>query len=422
MTDKNVLKSKVGIRDKRLNFFQYTNHDFHNDFQNKADREIIQIALLEHINLVNEDSESEKNIGKLCECVLVEKHIPEEKDNVFITFNRHIKNSIKLLKYFSKNNSSDFKAVLLQGESGSGKELLFDIFSQSSPRNKVLKINYGSLDPGTIRSELFGHKKGAFTDANSDKIGIIEQANGGILILDEIDKSDISIQNLLLRTIREQEIKRIGENNSIKIDVQFVFGASSNVNQLEKEGKFSFDLLNRFDLKINIPPMRERKEDVFCIWNYLLKKALPNDNSIIGYDKSFYNFLLKYNWPGNVEEMKRVCKNVVAQHQINNKKQLYLSKELLLPFLMKEPDIGIPLIQENDCVISEKKELTPSNIKESVKYLLSQDWTLSEIINKCKKEAFLCVRKQNTSYKSICLKLGIKKDSYYKLCKELNVF
>ena len=155
--------------------------------------------------------------------------------------------------------------VLVQGETGTGKELIAKAIHFNSPRKdqKLVSINCGAIPENLLESELFGHVKGAFTGAVQTRIGRFEQANGGTIFLDEIGNMPVSLQVKLLRVLQEREFERVGGNTTVKVDVRIIAATSSNLEQMVKDGTFREDLYYRLNvIPIILPPMRERREDV----------------------------------------------------------------------------------------------------------------------------------------------------------------
>ncbi|MCX7771348.1 MAG: sigma-54 dependent transcriptional regulator [Proteobacteria bacterium] len=191
--------------------------------------------------------------------------------------------------------------VLITGESGVGKEIVARLIHEKSPRAKhpFVAINCAAIPENLLESELFGHTKGAFTDAVRPKRGLLEHADGGTCFLDEISEMQEALQGKLLRFLEDGEIRRIGDVNPIKVDVRIISATNKNLQQLIEEGKFRLDLFYRLNvIPINIPPLRDRKEDILAYVN----RELKNRNITIT-DEAL-NVLLNYSWPGNFRELK----------------------------------------------------------------------------------------------------------------------
>lgn len=198
--------------------------------------------------------------------------------------------------------------VLIEGESGTGKELVGGAIHALSGRakDKLVIVNCAALSAQLLESELFGHEKGAFTGAMQRRIGRFEQADGGTLILDEIGEIDAAVQVKLLRVLSERTVERVGSNEAIKVDVRLVAATNKSLRKLVDEGKFREDLFFRLNVvKIDMPPLRARKEDIVLLSNAFLKEfAEENGKPVKPLSKEAMNALLAYSWPGNVRELK----------------------------------------------------------------------------------------------------------------------
>ncbi len=223
-----------------------------------------------------------------------------------ITQNPYMKN---LLDYVKKVAVFDF-TVLIYGESGVGKELFAKaIHDASNRRNKpFLAINCAAIAPEVMESEFFGAKKGVYTGAIEDRKGILEQANGGTVFLDEISEMPLNIQSKFLRFLQSKEIRRIGDMNSIKVDVRIIAATNKDLKELVKQGKFREDLYFRLEgIKIEIPPLRERKEDIPLLANYFLQKFNEKyGKNIKGITQEALKALVNYKWEGNVRQLENV--------------------------------------------------------------------------------------------------------------------
>ncbi len=204
-------------------------------------------------------------------------------------------------------------SVLILGESGTGKELIAKAIHYNSPRKDkpFIVVNCPSIPANLLESELFGHVKGAFTGAIQDRTGKFEQADGGTIFLDEIGDLHEDLQAKLLRVLQEQEFERIGGDKPIKIDVRVIAATHQNLQKLIQEKKFREDLYYRLSVvPIQIPPLRERKEDIPFLIDFFLGKY--------GQGKSYkmapeaVNALMKYHWPGNVRELENVIERMVT--------------------------------------------------------------------------------------------------------------
>ncbi|MDQ7064871.1 MAG: sigma-54 dependent transcriptional regulator [candidate division KSB1 bacterium] len=200
--------------------------------------------------------------------------------------------------------------VLIEGESGTGKELVANAIHNWSARadKPLIKINCAAIPENLLESELFGHEKGAFTDAKNLKKGMFEMANLGSIFLDEISSMRLSLQPKLLRILETQTFRRIGGTADIQIDVRVIAASNQNLEELVKNGEFREDLLYRLKVMvIKLPPLRERKEDIIPLAHIFLERNNREFNkNIQGISDSARELLLKYQWPGNVRELKNV--------------------------------------------------------------------------------------------------------------------
>jgi two-component system response regulator AtoC len=206
--------------------------------------------------------------------------------------------------------------VLIHGESGTGKELVARAIHHNSDRKtkKFVAVNCGALTETLLESELFGHVKGAFTGAQSDKKGLIEEANGGTLFLDEIGDVSTGLQVKLLRVLQENEIKPVGSSTNIKVNIRIIAATHRNLGEMVETGKFREDLFYRLKvMEISIPPLRERKDDISELANVFLKKCSQRlKKKVNEISKEAIQSLLNYSWPGNVRELEHQIERAVA--------------------------------------------------------------------------------------------------------------
>ena len=206
--------------------------------------------------------------------------------------------------------------VLIYGASGTGKELIAKgiHFSSDRSKNSFVPVNCGGIPENLLESELFGYKKGAFTGALKDKTGLFEEASDGTIFLDEIGEMPLSLQVKLLRVLQENEIRPVGDSKPKKIDVRVLAATSKNLEQEIKNGTFREDLFYRLNvLPINLPPLRERNEDIPLLCNHFINQfnnRLHKD--IIGITPAAMSLLLKHNWPGNVRELENVIERALV--------------------------------------------------------------------------------------------------------------
>ncbi len=241
--------------------------------------------------------------------------IDRNKYNTILGNSGSVMRVLRLIQKVEKSNIM----VLVTGQSGTGKELVAKSIHYNSPRARkpFVTVNMGAIPADLIESELFGHEKGAFTDARERRIGKFEEANEGTIFLDEIGEMDLLMQTKLLRVLQEKEVTRIGSNKSIKLDVRVVAATNRNLAQEVKDGKFREDLYYRLQgFLIHLPPLLERGDDVV-----LLSKTFLNDfckdNKLgpITLTKEAAKVLMDYKWPGNIRELKAVIERAAIMSE-----------------------------------------------------------------------------------------------------------
>src|SRR5512143_1086799 len=207
-------------------------------------------------------------------------------------------------------------SVLIQGESGTGKELVARSIHYNSRRkgSPLVILNCAALAEGVLESELFGHEKGAFTGAIRRKAGRFELAHGGTLFLDEIGEIPIATQLKLLRVLQEHEFERVGGEKTIKVDVRIIAATNRDLMAAVREGRFREDLYYRLNVvTINMPPLRERREDVPALAGHFLAKfAQETGKHVEGIDHRAMEMLVHYDWPGNVRELENIMERAVV--------------------------------------------------------------------------------------------------------------
>jgi two-component system, NtrC family, response regulator AtoC len=206
--------------------------------------------------------------------------------------------------------------VLIMGESGTGKELVAKAIHQLSPRAKqpLVSVHCAALSATLLESELFGHEKGAFTGAHERRIGRFEQAQGGTLFLDEIGEIDATIQIKLLRFLGERTFERVGSNKTLTADVRLVTATNKKLEDLVKAGTFREDLFFRLRVvEINLPPLRERPEDIpLLAQNFLREFAGENNKAVKDFTSDALELLMNHRWPGNVRELRTAIESAVV--------------------------------------------------------------------------------------------------------------
>ena len=221
----------------------------------------------------------------------------------------------EVFKAIGKISKTDI-TVLIRGESGTGKELIAQSVHENSSRSNepFIAINVAAIPHELLESELFGHEKGSFTGAQSQRIGRFEQALGGTLFLDEIGDMHPELQTRLLRVLSSHEFYRVGGQKPIKSDVRIIAATNQNIEGLIKTGKFREDLYHRLNVfRIELPPLRKRKEDIPSLVKYFLKKSaneIKSDQKDI--EDPAMEVLNEYDWPGNIRQLENTCRYITV--------------------------------------------------------------------------------------------------------------
>jgi PAS domain S-box-containing protein len=225
--------------------------------------------------------------------------------------------------------------VLITGESGTGKELVAEALHYRGNRadKPLVKVNCTALSENLLESELFGHVKGAFTGAERERIGRFQKANTGTIFLDEIGDISLRLQLRLLRVLQEKEIERVGDSTPIKIDVRIIAATNRNLREKVRRGEFREDLYYRLKVvEIFLPPLRERKEDIFLLVRHFLERFNKKFNKhIVDISEDVKNVFMAYDWPGNVRELKHTLEYACIRCRQSIIEIEHLPQELLHP-------------------------------------------------------------------------------------------
>ncbi|HID98373.1 MAG TPA: sigma-54-dependent Fis family transcriptional regulator [Thermodesulfobacteriaceae bacterium] len=265
-----------------------------------------------------------------------------KKENAFLrseiqkkySFNNIVAKSPKMLRIFNIiAKVADYKTtVMITGESGTGKELVAKAVHFNSNRRKhpFVPVNCGGIPENLLESELFGHVKGAFTDAVRAKKGLFEEADGGTMFLDELGDLPFPLQVKLLRVLQEEEIRPLGDTRNIKVDVRIVAATARNLEQDVKNGRFREDLYYRINvLSIVIPPIRERKEDIpLLVDHFRVKYNQRLGTAVRGVHPEVMRLFLEYRWPGNVRELENVMERAMVLTETDTIKVEDLPKQI----------------------------------------------------------------------------------------------
>jgi len=237
--------------------------------------------------------------------------------------------------------------VLINGESGVGKEVFSTIIHSLSPRkhNKFIAINCGAIPAGTINSELFGHEKGAFTGASTERKGYFETVDGGTIFLDEIGEMPLDTQAFLLRILETGEFMRVGSSKPLKTDVRVVAATNIDIEKRIQSGKFREDLFYRLNtVPIKVPSLKERQEDISILFRkFAADFADKYRTTTVRLDDKANLLLEKYPWPGNIRELKNVAEQLSVMSE-----EKHIDAEKLIHYLPKILNRNLPAIRKSD--------------------------------------------------------------------------
>jgi two-component system response regulator PilR (NtrC family) len=306
---------------------------------------------------------------------------------------KNMQNVFELIKASAPTRST----ILLQGESGTGKELAARAIHQNSDRKSLpfITVNSGSLPPDLLESLLFGHVKGAFTGAVSQKEGLFEAAEKGTIFFDEISSLNQETQSKLLRVMQEKEFMRLGGTKTIKVDVRVIAATNSDLEELIRQQRFRQDLFYRLNvIKIDLPPLRERKEDIpLLVGHFLNVYGKENKKEVEGVSEDVLEILVNHDWPGNIRELE----NLIERAVVLTKTKLIV-RENLPSFLISTQE--------------ERGALTPS----------SQELNLKEHLQSFQKNAIISALKESKGIqKKAASILGVKPTTLNEMIKRLKI-
>ena len=266
---------------------------------------------LDELEILVKKAQERNNL--ISENKLLKEQLKEQfKFDFIVTKSPKMEKILSTTSRVAKSNST----VLVRGETGTGKELIARALHYSSNRqNKpLITVNCAALSENLLESELFGHEKGSFTGASSQRIGRFEQADGGTLFIDEIGDISLQTQVKLLRALQFGEFERIGGTKTIKVDVRVVTATNRNLEELIETGEFRQDLYYRINvIAINLPALRERKEDIpILIKHFIDKYAKENGKAVTDISKEAHNQLMHYNYPGNIRELENIIESAIV--------------------------------------------------------------------------------------------------------------
>ncbi len=299
-----------------------------------------------------------------------------------------LRKTLELVESVAPTNST----VLITGESGTGKELIAKAIYKNSQRSHkgFFSINASNIPENLFESMLFGYKKGAFTGAQENKKGLFEEADGATIFLDEIANLSWETQNKILRVLQEKEIQPLGSNKTQKVDVRIIAATNANLREKVEAKEFKEDLFYRLNIiNIELPPLRNRKEDITDLCSYFMDKfSKENNKKVKSFSPQFMEKILDYDWPGNIRELENTIHRAV----------ILSSKETL------------------------EEELLPIEIKEGRYSIKIQKGLFNEQVNNYKRELITkALMECNGVQKGAAELLGLKTTTLYELMKRLNV-
>ena len=265
--------------------------------------------------------------------------------------------------------------VLITGQTGTGKDVVANAIHQNSPRKKkpFVAINTGAVAEHLVESELFGHVKGAFTDAISDRQGKFEYANGGTLFLDELGDMPMATQIKLLRVLEEREITRVGDNKPIKVNVRVLAATNKDLETEVDEGRFRSDLYYRLKVvTVHMDPLSKRRDDILPLADFFRKQAnKKNAKEVKGFSQELRRWMLGYNWKGNVRQLKNVVESLVVMDLDNSLDMDDLSPDLLDTRTTSAGETG------NSAMPGDNSELIGKSLKEIEKWVIEHTLKLA---------------------------------------------
>ncbi len=285
-------------------YFSPRNLKFLESFANIAGIAIENARLYEKLNLEKEDL-SKENIELKFE--IQEKY---QKYHL-VGRSKPMTQVFRIIEAAAGNTSN----VLIQGESGTGKELVAKAIHYNGNRKnkKFVAVDCGALPENLLESELFGYKKGAFTGASTDKKGLFEEADGGTIFLDEITNTSLNFQSRLLRVLQESEIRRVGDNETRKINVRVIAATNRNLLEQVQNGAFREDLYYRINVIVaHLPPLRDRKEDIPLLVQHIIEKLNRSQGKHVrSLSSDLMEWLVQYDWPGNVRQLENILSRMM---------------------------------------------------------------------------------------------------------------
>ena len=350
----------------------------HRDESGKVDRMLVASKDVTERNRA--ESELRRTLAenaRLREELERERDYLREEVNVALNFGRIVGTSQALRRMLKRVEAvADTPAnVLIEGESGVGKELVARAIHARSPRadGPLVKVNCASIPKELFESEFFGHVKGAFTGAHRDRIGRFQLADGGTIFLDEVGEIPLELQGKLLRVLQESEYERVGDDITRSVDVRVIAATNRNLEQLIVDGEFREDLFYRLSVfPVEVPPLRERGDDIVQLAQHFLEQTCKDfGREMLTLTRTHTASLKAYGWPGNVRELKNVIERAVILSPGN-----ILRLDLSLPDRPFEEDVAVTEASREDDVLSEM-EMREFQKANTVKALEQAHWKVS---------------------------------------------
>ncbi|HEY5513552.1 MAG TPA: sigma-54 dependent transcriptional regulator [Geomonas sp.] len=316
-------------------------------------------------------------------------------------------NSQKMIEVFKMIKicaDADAKTVLITGESGTGKELVAKALHLHSARSEApfIEINCAAIPENLLENELFGHEKGAYTDASKRHKGVFETAEGGAVFLDEIGDMPFAMQAKILKVIESKRFRRLGGQDDVEADVRIITATHQNLPKMVKEGKFRSDLFFRLNvMNIDLPPLRKRKEDIPSLVQYFIKTLNEEyGRNVLAASAEAMEYLVRYDWPGNVRELRNCVERLMMLEQEKILSSQYLSAEIRQSFAAEQaespevirsdsagthillPESGISLEELEKLLIQFALEKSDGNQTKAAKFLKTSRDTLRYRIKK----------------------------------------
>lgn len=291
---------------------------------------------------------------------------------------RHMKNVLAMVEKVAK---SDASTVLIQGESGTGKELIAKAIHYESSRadKPFMAINCAAVPETLLESELMGHEKGAFTDAKMQKKGLFEMADGGTIFLDEIGDMDPGMQAKLLRVLEERSFRRVGGTRDVQVDVRIVSATNKDLLAAIEEKTFRNDLYYRIQvIPIFLPPLRERRDDIMPLAQHFIAHFNREfGKNVKNVSKMAEKFLVEYNWPGNIRELKNIIERAIILENEETLLLEHLPQEMVAkaggpgtgPLSLRLPPEGIDIEDVERELIRQSLEVSEGNQSKAAKKL-----------------------------------------------------